>query len=238
MDILKNEILPLFEVTQSTNLSDSQDLLIETSLNQYSLYVDLKDVYLNKSQQHTIQIDENILQYTNPLYYYEIILSGKGHHADDITINIYSKLNPDFLRVNVHDLLTYRKVALNQYKTDSELKFTHIDDQSEVVVKITMGQKLYKIPDLGLPRPDRTRGNLYVWLDLEFDSGDVTLESADSSSSSSSSGSSSDNSSSGSCDSTEEIFVIDKVIVDSNVNNQLKLMLEILNYHQNSNIVQ
>ena len=45
MDILKNEILPLFEVTQSPSIiSNSNDLLVETSINHYSLYVDLKDI--------------------------------------------------------------------------------------------------------------------------------------------------------------------------------------------------
>jgi len=239
MDILKNEILPLFEVTQSS-LSNSNNQLIETSINQYSLYVDLIDVFLNKSQQHTIQINENTLQYTIPLYYPEIILSGKGHYKSDIIINVYTKLNPDFVRVNIHDLLTFRPGAvsphlssrLNQYKNGEEVKFAHVDG-SVVVVKLIDGQKLYKIADLGLPRPDRTRGCLYVWLESCEFSDLKSVESSDVGESSSSS--SSDSSSSDSSSSSSEVN-LNKEEQSNNVGDQMKLILEILNYHHNSNI--
>lgn len=256
MDILKNEILPLFEVTQSPSIiSNSNDLLVETSINHYSLYVDLKDIYLNKSQQHTIQIDETILQYTIPLHYYEIILSGKGHYQEDIVINVYSKLNPNFVRVNVHDLLTIRPMSFFQYKNTDVLKFMHIDDHSMVSVELVPGQKLYKISNLGLPKPDKTRGNLYVWVDLidsvdlvgDLDSANSSDDSRSSSSSDSSSNSSdsSDNSVSNKeaeSDGQDEKDGEDNNDVGVNKGNikemsgDLKLLLELLNYHQNSNI--
>ena len=195
MDILKNEILPLFEITCVDRESSPSETnsLIQTDINQYSLYVDLKDI--------------NILTYTIPLHYHEIVLSGKGYYYGDIVINIYSVFNPEFIRVNQHDILAYRKVSLKQYTCDEKKEYilTHIDGETEVKIQMENGQRLYKVEDLGLPRADRTRGALYIWLDPEDSScgenDSVTREKTE--------GSSSD----------------------------IKMLLEILNYHTNSNVV-
>ena len=76
MDILKNEILPLFEITCVDRESSPSETnsLIQTDINQYSLYVDLKDIYLNRQQSHKIEIADNILTYTIPLHYHENVL--------------------------------------------------------------------------------------------------------------------------------------------------------------------
>ena len=209
MDILKNEILPLFEITCVDRESSPSETnsLIQTDINQYSLYVDLKDIYLNRQQSHKIEIADNILTYTIPLHYHEIVLSGKGYYYGDIVINIYSVFNPEFIRVNQHDILAYRKVSLKQYTCDEKKEYilTHIDGETEVKIQMENGQRLYKVEDLGLPRADRTRGALYIWLDPEDSScgenDSVTREKTE--------GSSSD----------------------------IKMLLEILNYHTNSNVV-
>jgi len=128
MEILKREILPLFELTGKKERECVSDKLMNTDVNKYSLYVNLKDIYLNNSQTHQIIIADKILEYTIPLHYHEIILQGKGYQYDDIQINIYSKRDPDYIRVNSNDLL-YIWIDVNINQDDIKDEMYKINDQ-------------------------------------------------------------------------------------------------------------
>ena len=88
LQILKKEILPLFEILDCSDGNQTNNL-ISTGLNRYSLYVDLEDVYQRKSQRHQIESSgQNWLEYNIPLHYHEIVMRGKGIYYEDVKINI------------------------------------------------------------------------------------------------------------------------------------------------------
>lgn len=164
MNILKTEILPLFEITRkSKNVEPNQ--LIQTDLNEYALYVDLKDIYLNKDQFHTILINHQKLEYTIPLHYHQIVLQGKGYYYQDIVIKIYSCKNSSFFRINGSDLLTCVRVKYSELVNSDPIKIRHLDDE-ELEIQCKIGQSLIKIPNKGLPTADRNRGALYCLIKL------------------------------------------------------------------------
>lgn len=196
MDILKNEILPLFEITRKSQTTTTNNL-IQTASNEYSLYVDLSDIYHKRSQTYEIITNQQSKMYTIPLQYHEIVLRGKGSYYEDLTINIYSLKHPEFLRINTSDLFLYRKLSSDEWNT-GQYVFEHLSgEQMTVNLKPTTNQILTKISHEGLPVPraEYSRGSLYVWLIRE----DLNDE----------------NTTSG----------------------ELELLLEMLNYHPNSNVV-
>jgi len=216
MNILKKEILPLFEITRRGKSVEANQL-IKTDLNEYALYVDLEDIYLQKDQFHQILINHQKLEYTIPLHYHQIILQGKGYHYQDLVIQIYSIKHPKFFRVNSNDLLTCCRVSPKQFKTGLAI-IKHLDEE-EIEIDLTQGH-IIKINDKGLPTADRSRGALYVLVEIipEKDSDKVL-------------------------DGSENESNDDKSVNESNDDSQTlsdlqyNLFAEILNYHQNSNVL-
>jgi len=218
MEILKREILPLFELTGKKERECVSDKLMNTDVNKYSLYVNLKDIYLNNSQTHQIIIADKILEYTIPLHYHEIILQGKGYQYDDIQINIYSKRDPDYIRVNSNDLLYFKKISIEEWKMN-EYTFKHLDGE-EITINLK-APKLQKIPDKGLPKADHSKGYLYIWIDVNINQDDIK----------------------------DEMYKINDQINEeqqrfrkeqeykNRESVEKDYLLEILNYHSNSNII-
>lgn len=192
LQILKKEILPLFEILDCSDGNQTNNL-ISTGLNRYSLYVDLEDVYQRKSQRHQIESSgQNWLEYNIPLHYHEIVMRGKGIYYEDVKINIYSLRHEKYIRVNDSDLLYFQNVDHDTW-TQSEYKITKLDGE-EHEIKLDPEQHFYfqVEEELGLPMPksDIKRGKLYI------------------------------------------------VLIRGNQSNQpyQNMLLEILNYHNNSNV--
>ena len=192
LQILKKEILPLFEILDCSDGNQTNNL-ISTGLNRYSLYVDLEDVYQRKSQRHQIESSgQNWLEYNIPLHYHEIVMRGKGIYYEDVRINIYSLRHEKYIRVNDSDLLYFQNVDHDTW-TQSEYKITKLDGE-EHEIKLDPEQHFYfqVEEELGLPMPksDIKRGKLYI------------------------------------------------VLIRGNQSNQpyQNMLLEILNYHNNSNV--
>lgn len=168
MEILKNEILPLFEMTRIGHRGKviEPNQLIQTDLNEYSLYVELRNIYLNQEQSHQIMVNNKRMEYTIPLHYHEIVLQGKGYYYQDIKINIYSLQDPNFIRVNRNDLLTFCRLTRSDWSYN-QYTLIHLDGE---VIQIELGEDnismLRKIPQKGLPNENGGRGCLYLWLDL------------------------------------------------------------------------
>ena len=128
LQILKKEILPLFEILDCSDGNQTNNL-ISTGLNRYSLYVDLEDVYQRKSQRHQIESSgQNWLEYNIPLHYHEIVMRGKGIYYEDVKINIYSLRHEKYIRVNDSDLLYFQNVDHDTW-TQSEYKITKLDGE-------------------------------------------------------------------------------------------------------------
>lgn len=195
MEFLKSEILPLFEITRKTTAASPNDL-IRTGLNTYELYVELGDIYHKRSQSHQIEsFNQEMIEYTIPLQYHEIVLRGKGAFYENVTINIYSLRHLEYLRINTSDLFLYKKLSEEQWSQE-KYEFEHLSgDKITIELDQSKNQSLSKISDQGLPVPrsDHLRGNLYIWLIKENETDDST-------------------------------------------NNEVDLLLEMLNYHPNSNV--
>lgn len=170
MEILRKDILPLFEITRKRDIICQSNKLINNEINKYLLYVDLKDIYLNKCQTHQIKIHDKILEYTIPLHYHEIIIQGKGYQHEDIIINIYSKRDENYIRVNSNDLLYVKKLTVDEWKKGIYV-FKHLDDE-EIIINLK-APKIQKIDNKGLPMADNKRGCLYVWIDVNICNDDI-----------------------------------------------------------------
>ena len=104
--------------------------MIQTELNQYSLYVDLKDIFQQNSQNHLIESsNQSRIQYNIPLHYNEIVLRGKGIYYEDVRIKIYSLRHEKFIRINDSDLLLYELISNEKWQT-GVFEFTHLSDET------------------------------------------------------------------------------------------------------------
>lgn len=92
---------------------------------------------------------------------------------NDLIINIYSKEDSRFER-NEYDLIMNYNVSLIELYTEINILFEHLDnkkylikykDTEDSLNKIIHKMKI-KVPNLGLPRPDLERGDLYIKLNI------------------------------------------------------------------------
>lgn len=233
MEILRNEILPLFENIQPKDKIFQTNKLINIGINRYELYVDLKDIYLNKSQTHLIDIYDKRLEYTIPLHYHEIILQGKGYHHQDIQIDIYSKRCSNYIRVNSNDLLYIKKLSLNEWINDT-YTFKHFDTE-DITINLR-SPKLHKILNKGLPKSNNTRGHLYILIDLNLDPSDLIITHNTNTINTTTDTTNVTDNTNDSTDSTDTADFSFNEKYNQREDIELEYLLEILNYHPNSNV--
>lgn len=135
MDILHREILPLFEGSKKNSNVGEINTLIQTATNEYSLYVNLTDIYHRRAQNHEIhstlneQTETHKKTYNIPIHYHEIILRGKGVYYQNAIINIYSLRHPKFLRVNTSDLLYIQTIPEHLWISSIEKSAKEIETE-------------------------------------------------------------------------------------------------------------
>jgi hypothetical protein len=160
MDILMNNILPLFDQVLVKG-KPQINTLISTALNEYTIYVSLLDVYNRTIQSHMIPIYQKKVEYQIPIFYHQIVLSNKGHHFNDLVIQVKTVKDDRFIRVNSHDLFVIEEIPLT---TSTTYMFKHIDGEE---IELSLDPKLSKfriIEGKALPKPDHSRGNLHILL--------------------------------------------------------------------------
>jgi len=148
--ILDQVLLPL--ITQNQQSHYPQSVI--------NILAPLEDIYNQQSVQKQIQINQagDYRDYIFPLIFEQLIVSQNHERDFDFVVNVYSKIHPQFLRVNQYDLLTQFPISLSS--------FTHLDG-TEIPVNLgdnPQAGQIITLPQLGIMRPDRSQGHLYLWL--------------------------------------------------------------------------
>ncbi len=164
MNILADEILPLFDDDQLSENESKINTLINSGFNEYTLYVNLEDVYHRKTQDHIIKVNGKNLEYNIPIFYHKIVLSGKGHNNQDLIIQIKTLKHEEYYRLNNYDLL--KRIQIKANTSDITDSFSHLNDEEIVIDLDPRLSRVRRIPDRGLSRQNGTRGYLYLWLEF------------------------------------------------------------------------
>lgn len=180
-DELDAEAEDLFDYLR--NFNGSSDILSfgpdnipqepKESLN-YRVRVSIRDIWNNKPK--SLPIKEKYLL-SLPLYYDTVSYENHENHEkydiEEITVHVVDRYDSKFRRRgNSWDLETYYKVCYEDLSEDHIMKIDMPDGKTlDVVWKADMVDQIkdllfqgFYLYDKGLPKPDRSRGKLWVWL--------------------------------------------------------------------------
>jgi DnaJ-class molecular chaperone len=152
----------------------------------YDITVSLSDIYKGEKKKITIsRIRKKDLKYIKrskkieiPIYGKEILLEGEGDELKDykergdIIINIFTKNEDNFKRINDYDIVTYKEIDLNKIYSNYVYDLTLPDGKIIKVQteKISSKHLIQKILKKGLPykneKDKKCYGNLYVLYQL------------------------------------------------------------------------
>jgi DnaJ-class molecular chaperone len=152
----------------------------------YDITVSLSDIYKGEKKKITIsRIRKKDVKYIKkskkieiPIYGKEILLEGEGDELKDykergdIIINIFTKNEDNFKRINDYDIVTFKEIDINKIYSNFVYDLTLPDGKMIKVQaeKISSKNLIQKIMKKGLPYKDekdkKCYGNLYVLYQL------------------------------------------------------------------------